>query len=257
VEQVKSAAIALGLVLLVAASAWPAQEPQEVNALFEEACELYESSEFEGALSIFESLVSAGVRDAALYYNLGNCYYHLGRVGKAIISYRRARILAPRDEDIRANLAFLRSSVGFRDTTDSFDPGSMATLPGRIASPREWQVVFYAAYYLGAASFVAVLFLSGPLRRHALRVLSLLIVIAIVCWAFAYMGRHRFSAGTEGAVIADRSELMSGPGAAFEELARLPDGVEVTLRARSGIWVEVRLPTGEIGWLRETNIQTL
>ena len=55
-------------------------------------------------------------------------------------------------------------------------------------------------------------------------------------------------------MIVNRSEFMSGPGSAFDELARLPDGVEVELRARSGIWVEVQLPTGEIGWLEEHNI---
>ena len=58
-------------------------------------------------------------------------------------------------------------------------------------------------------------------------------------------------------MVIDHSEFMSGPGAAFDELAGLPDGVEVEIRARSGIWVEVQLRTGEIGWLRETNLETI
>jgi tetratricopeptide (TPR) repeat protein len=249
--------LALGLVLSTAVFTWAGPDARDLNSLFDEGCGLYEASEFEGAQGIFESLVSAGVRDPAVYYNLGNCYYQLGEIGKAIISYRRARMLAPRDEDIKANLGFLRSSVGFRDTTKAFDLGGMVGLPGEIASPREWQVIFYIAYYAGAACLLAVLFLGGRARRCALRILAVLIVAALACWAFADRGRAHFSAGTEGAVIMDRSQLMSGPGAAFEELARLPDGVEVTLRARSGIWVEVRLPTGEVGWLRETELQIL
>jgi uncharacterized protein YgiM (DUF1202 family) len=61
----------------------------------------------------------------------------------------------------------------------------------------------------------------------------------------------------EAVVIADRTELKSGPGNAFEELASLPDGSEVTLRARSGMWIEVKLPTGEVGWVREKDIETI
>jgi hypothetical protein len=232
-------------------------DSQELNSLFDEACDLYEESEFEGALRILESLTSDGVRDAAVYYNLGNCYYQMGEVGKAVVNYRRAHVLAPRDENTEANLAFLRASVGFRDTTEWFDIAKVTGLPGEIASPREWQVFFFVAYYLSAACLLAVLFVGGTVRRYAVRVMGILIVLAIASWVFADQGLSRFSASREGAVIVDRSEFMSGPGAAFDELARLPDGVEITLVARSGIWVEVRLPTGEIGWLKETDIETI
>ncbi len=250
-------AILFIIVASTAAVAVASPGAEETNSLFTEACDLYEASEFEGALSIFESLVSGGVRDAAVYYNLANCYYQQGEIGKAVANYRRAHMLSPRDEDVRANLAFLRSSVGFRDTTGSFGLGAAARLPGEIASPKEWRLIFYAAYYLGVISFLGVLFLGGGARRKALRILIVLIVVAAACWAIAEHGLSRFNAGSEGVVVLDRTEFMSGPGAAFDELARLPDGVEVEIRARSGIWVEVRLRTGEIGWVREENIETI
>ena len=37
----------------------------------------------------------------------------------------------------------------------------------------------------------------------------------------------------------------------------VPDGVEVSLKARSGIWVEVQLRTGEIGWIREQDVELI
>jgi tetratricopeptide (TPR) repeat protein len=245
------------LVGSVAAQAFAAPGGGEINSLFDEACGLYEASEFEGALRIFESIVSSGVRHPAVYYNLANCYYQQGEIGKAVANYRRARLLSPRDEDVRANLAFLRSSIGFQDTTGSFGLDRVARIPREIASPKEWRLVFYVAYYLGILCFLGVLFLSGGARRQALRALSVLIVVAIVAWVIAEHGLSRFTNPDEGVVVIDRSEFMSGPGAAFDELARLPDGVEVELRARSGIWVEVQLQTGEIGWVREQNLETI
>ncbi len=252
-------AIATLLVIAGWAAALAAAMPgtEEINSLFDEACDLYEASEFEGALSIFESLVSGGVRHPAVYYNLANCYYQQREIGKAVANYRRAYMLGPRDQDVRANLAFLRSSVGFQDTTGSFELGAAARIPGDIASPREWRIIFYGVYYLSIMCLLGVLFLGRERRRKTLRALAVLIVVAIACWAVAEHGLSRFTAGTEGVVVVDRSEFMSGPGAAFDELARLPDGVEIEIRARSGIWVEVQLPTGEIGWLREQNIETI
>jgi tetratricopeptide (TPR) repeat protein len=245
------------ILLLISVASARADDTQDLNNLFNEACDLYEASEFDGALQIFESLVSNGVKNASVYYNLGNCYYQIGEVGKAVLNYKRALILAPRDEDVRANLDFLRSSVGLRDTTDSFGLSALAQLPGRIASPREWQMLFYVGYYLSAVCLLAVLFVGGLPRRYALRALSVLVVFAIACWLFAERGRSRFSSGTEGVVVVNRSEFMSGPGAAFDELARLPDGAEVSLRTRSGIWMEVKLTSGEIGWVKESNLETL
>jgi tetratricopeptide (TPR) repeat protein len=242
---------------LLAAQALAAPDAEELNSLFDEACDLYEASEFEGALRIFESLASDGVSHPAVYYNLANCYYQLGEVGRAVVNYRRAHMLAPRDEDIDANIAFLRSSIGFQDTTESFDLGALARAPAQVASPKEWRIAFYVFYYLSVLCFIAVLFLGNAARGRAIRILGILVVVCIGCWAIAEHGLARLTAGTEGAVVVDRSEFMSGPGAAFDELARLPDGVEVELRARSGIWVEVKLPSGEIGWLREESLETI
>jgi tetratricopeptide (TPR) repeat protein len=249
--------ISLGLIASTASLAFAAPGAEEINSLFNEACDLYEASEFEGALSIFESLVSSGVRNPEVYYNLGNCYYQQGEVGMAIANYRRAYMLSPRDDNIRANLEFLRSSVGFQDTTGAFDLDRVARIPGEIASPREWRVVFYGAYYLAVVCFLGVLFLGGGARRAALRALPILIVIAVAGWAIAQHGVSRFMNSGEGVVVTDRSEFLSGPGAAFDELARLPDGVEVKIRSRSGIWVEVQLGTGEIGWVMEENLLTI
>src|SRR5687767_5401361 len=37
----------------------------------------------------FEVLVDAGVRNGRLYYDLGNAYLQAGRIGQAIVNYRR------------------------------------------------------------------------------------------------------------------------------------------------------------------------
>jgi hypothetical protein len=166
-------------------------------------------------------------------------------------------MLSPRDSDLRTNLDLVRSVVGFRDTTASYDLGGIAVFPLRLASPRELAVVFYVGYYLTTICLVCVLLLRGDLRGKGLRVLIILLAVTVGAVGFARYGASRFNSGSDGVVTANKAEFMSGPGTAFDELARLPDGVEVRLRAKSGIWVEVELSTGDVGWIREKDMEKI
>jgi tetratricopeptide (TPR) repeat protein len=250
------AALGVISVLLLVGSAW-AVPVGDINAVFNEGCDLYDQGDFGLAAERFESIEARGVRSAEVYYNLGNCYYKQGLVGRAVASYRRGAMLSPRDDDIKTNLSLLRSVVGFRDTTASYDLSSIAVLPLRLASPRELMLAFYVGYYLTAMCFLCVLVLRGDFRKAGVRMLVVLLALTVGALGYARYGVSTFDSASDGVVVADKTEFMSGPGTAFDELARLPDGVEVELRARSGIWVEVELPTGDIGWIRENDIEAI
>jgi tetratricopeptide (TPR) repeat protein len=78
---------------------------------FEQANKLYEQSKFVEAAKGYKAVMDSGSRSAALYFNLGNALFKSGQIGRAIVNYRLAEWLDPRDPDIRANLQFARSSV--------------------------------------------------------------------------------------------------------------------------------------------------
>jgi uncharacterized protein YgiM (DUF1202 family) len=101
---------------------------------------------------------------------------------------------------------------------------------------------------------VAVLLLPVGLRTKGIKILIVLLVLTGSAYGLHGYGVARFQGDSDGVVIAEHAELRSGPGDTFDELGRLRDGVEVRLRAKSGIWLEVRLPTGEIGWVRDQDI---
>lgn len=256
-ERVSVAILAILAGVCVAGSVWAADAPGDLTAVFDKGCDLYEQGEFGAAADHFEALITRGVVSADVYYNLGNAYYKQGQIGKAVASYRRAQVLAPRDEDISENLGLMRSIVGFRDTTVSYDLSGFVSLPLRLLSPRELQVVFYIAYYLAIIAFLGVLFLKGRLRRRGVQILIVFAAVAVSTSGLARYGRSQIESGSEAVVVANQTEFMSGPGNAFDELIRLPDGIEVEVRARSGIWVEVELRTGEIGWVREQDLELI
>jgi len=227
------------------------------SAAFRHACDLYEKGDFDSALREFQAVKASGIENAALYYNIGNCYYRQGQLGRAVAGYRRALMLAPRDADAKTNLALIRAAVGNTDSTLAAVPAAVTSLPLRFFSARQYQWVFYLAYYVAAACFLAVLFLRGRLRRIGIYGLVAALVVGGIALALSEYGISKYRAATDGVVVRDRAPLKSGPGDAFQEIATLPDGLELKVRAKSGIWVEVQLSSGDVGWLRDDTLQSI
>ena len=74
---------ALALVLLLGASALDAQSA--ATGLYNEANALYRSGAFAGAHRLYREVAAPGVRDARLFYNLGNASFKSGHLGEAIL----------------------------------------------------------------------------------------------------------------------------------------------------------------------------
>src|SRR5271165_5453454 len=71
---------------------------------------------------------------AAGLYNLANSYARAGKPGLAVLNYERARLLAPNDPDIQANLRFVRASS--RVTMESrpwFDRAALVAGPSGMS----------------------------------------------------------------------------------------------------------------------------
>jgi hypothetical protein len=66
---------------------------------------------FPDAAATYEKILQTGGQSPALLFNYANAEFKAGSLGKAIAAYRRAELLAPRDSEIRANLAFVRNQV--------------------------------------------------------------------------------------------------------------------------------------------------
>jgi len=83
----------------------------DASADFAAANRLYAEGKFADAATAYEKILQTGVQSPALLFNTGNAEFKSGHLGKAIAAYRRAELLAPRDAELRANLAFVRNQV--------------------------------------------------------------------------------------------------------------------------------------------------
>jgi len=62
------------------------------------------------AIMRFERIAGqGGVRNGKLYYNIGNAYFRMGDLGRAILYYERAAQYIPNNPDLRQNLSYAQS----------------------------------------------------------------------------------------------------------------------------------------------------
>ena len=111
------AVVRVALVLAFLAGLAPGAAAPLQLEFYQEGNRLYQEGDFEGALSSYLRVVEAGFESGEVYYNIGNAYFKVGDLARAILYYERARRLRPGDEDVLANLDLARSL-----TVDEIEP---------------------------------------------------------------------------------------------------------------------------------------
>jgi len=201
---------AIAFIVLAAAPARAAIDRPEATFHARQAAELCEKGDYKASIKKGEDVLKAGFVSAEVHYNLGNAYLRTGQVGKAILAYRRAELLAPRDPDIRANLELARSRR--RDKLDPRQP----TKPVRavlgvyyLLNLRELAVIFVIFVVV-----VAVLANAAVLRhsRRAGRLAALGLALVAALGVSLALKVHGQSGRREGVLLARKAEVRTGPG---------------------------------------------
>ena len=224
--------------------------------------QLYGAGQFAQAAQAYQQLADQGFADSALFYNLGNAYYKQGDYGLAILNYRRAQQLAPRDPDIEANLNLARTQTV--DQLEAAESGSPGSRLGQ--SVQEWFTLNELAMAaLGSwilFVFLLILFSSsraGSTWRKGLRyaLVTTAVVLAVGVLALSsslYVANNQ----TEGVIVAGAVDVSSGPGSQYVTEFTLHGGAEVGLVETRGSWVRLALPSGDLeGWVPVSAIEAV
>jgi tetratricopeptide (TPR) repeat protein len=215
-----------------------------------EANRLYEAGQFAESVVVYQALVDAGVEDGTLYYNLGNAYFKVGDLGYAVLNYRRAQRLRPRDPDVAANLQLARAQT--RDQLEVEDEGALIGFVRSVLV--EWTTLDEAAaIMLGLWTLLCALVVAAilwPCGRQGLRygitVVAVLLALGLLSLGIRMLDMH----GSSPAVVVTQSvEVRSGPGVDYLTEFSLHAGTEVRVLEQRGDWVRIALPGDLQGWV--------
>ena len=200
------------------------------------------NKKLEEAALQYEIILSKGFRNGQIHYNLGNTYYRLGEVGKAILNYRKAQRLMPGNAEIDANLRLAKNSIE--------DKEAIHETPAVIQRIFFW---FFLLNQNGLAVFSVLIY-----------VVTMLLLIALVILKYRWLKRLiiGFTVGLliavvslgikmyvergidHGVIIAKNCPVRYGPGEEYETKYEIHEGAECVIEQVKGQWYKVYVHVG-------------
>ena len=232
-----------------------AAEAESAAALLAMGNRAYEEARFDEAAASYERVVDMGIRHETVYYNLGCAHARQGLLGAALLDFRRALWLSPRDEDAQANAAWIRDRL-----TDSPPPlgGWRERLSRAVALlPLGGSLGAALALEWLAALLLAWAVMTGRRGRQVrgMRRVGISAAVLAILVALAPLTTLQLRNTESGAVILiDRIEARSGPAESNPVLFTVHEGYEVELRSVREGWVRIATPDGLGGWVPLTSL---
>ena len=228
-----------------------AAEPAGSAPSLEAANKLYEQGKFADAAAAYEALaLTHSVKvSPALLFNLGNAHFKAGATGRAIVAYRSAGALLPRDPDMRANLQFARNQVEGPTLRPSSGQRWLQFL-----TANEWTGLTVAAFW-GCFLLLA----AGELRptgKRRLRNYALLSGGAAALLGVCLVLALRSLAEPMAVVVAREAVVRNGPLDESPSAFAVHDGAELRVRDSKDDWLQVTDGQQRLGWIKRSSVLT-
>ncbi len=229
------------------------------EALFEKATVAYNEGEYSEAIDNYLEILKAGEHSAALYYNLGNCYYKLNQIAPSIYYYEKALLLDPGDKEIKNNLAYAQQM-----TIDAIEPLPESGL-NRIYNNfiglmtfDQWAYTAVILVILFVLTYLAYYYLRYSSHKRIAFVSSMIsVVLALVAVVFAFVQYDQYEAEQPAIVFAEQCVVKSEPNDRSSEVFILHEGTKVQVLDCLEDYRKIELADGKVGWVQQDDIKML
>jgi len=232
-------------VFLAASEGTWAEAPVPEN-YFAKANAFYQRGEYNKALEAYQELLPENP-GAPIYYNMGNCWFRLNQAGRAIVHYRKALRLDPRNREIQFNLRYAREKV--RDEIENKKgTGALEIL---FFGQNEWTWRENVAVAAGLYALLMVMATLRFFRRfdHQGLYLAAVGVLFLLCASSSGWKLYQDRFVQEGAIVHAEAEVHSAADAGSVVLFKLHDGAEFEVLSQQGEWVQIELRDRKKGWV--------
>lgn len=213
----------------------------------------YKEARYKDAAKGYGQLIRSGHESGHLYYNLGNAWFRLGRIGKAILNYERALSLIPRNADLNFNLRHARDRI-MDDIPQSKGLFQATFFWLDSLSLKELFHVFFIINILFWGVLIVRQFTRSEPAYYLFLALLVLWVLAVASFGLKW---YQTETDDRAVILAKEVNILAGPDTKDIVLFKLHDGTIVRHERSEDGWALIRLPDKKRGWLRETIIKRI
>lgn len=218
---------------------------------FQKGVSEYSSGNFRSALDYWLDLYNSGYRSGNLDYNIGNAYFKLSDIPRAILFYERAYLLDPSDENIRYNLEIARTL-----TVDKFQ-----AIPELLFSKwfdfvslflhvNTWAAISIISFILMLGCLSLYIYSSGyKVKVTGFWLGVVFLVFSGISVMFSLHNKKLLFDSRKAIITTPVVSGKSSPDTSGTDLFVLHEGTKVSIGDEVGQWYEITLSDGNKGWV--------
>jgi tetratricopeptide (TPR) repeat protein len=219
---------------------------------FSRIARLQESGNLDDAVRQYKDLHARyGIESCSLYYNLGNAYFRLDQPGRALQYYRKALRLKPGDRQVRHNIRHVEAMLNVDNPPSAEERSAGSRLLFKVLNAYSiygWTVISVANYWRFTIGILLLVFFGA--KRKFFVYLALVLGIVFVLGLGLTAARAWLDLSVREGVALERLAAMFEPDEGGETAFMIREGTVLRIDTTHREWYQVRLRTGEIGWVK-------
>jgi len=231
----------------------------EVDDLMNQANNYFLNQQYTEAIEVYNQIIERGYESDALYYNLGNSHFRLGRLGYAILFYEKAVLLSPGDEDIEYNLRIVNARIvdKINEVPEIFIVEWWDILVSSLTTGG-WLSVVFIIYFL-MIIFIGIYFLVDKIRLQRFAILGGLFsfIILLVVIIITFSSYHRDNYSNHGVLLSDNVTAKLSPDDNSGDAFVIHEGIKFEINDQLNDWSEIRLADGKVGWVPNRSFEKI
>lgn len=196
-----------------------------------------------------------GIKNGRIYYNLGNIYFRMNDIGRAILNYRRAEQYIPNDSNLKQNLNYARErrldKVEEKQETKVLKTLFFWHYDLSVKTRIMLFTVFFALVWISAALRI---FFKRPFLFWCLTVSAL---ISILLSGSLIAEEYILKETRPGVILQSETVARKGNSETYEPSFKEPlhAGTEFTLIEERGDWYHVELSDSRTCWVASGDVE--
>lgn len=229
------------------------------NTDLQSAANAYSKGEYANAAELYQNVLKTSGESAKVYYNMGNCYYKMGKIPSAIINYERALLLNPRDKDARFNLEIAKlQTIDKIDSVDKFFLSEWIESLQNIFGTEIWSKIGIATFLLLISSLILFFFSRKIiLKKMGFYTGIIWLALTITANCFAYNQKQKLTNRNYAIIFAPTVTIKSSPDNSGNDLFLLHEGTKVLIKTKLKEWSEIQIASGNVGWIKNSHLEVI
>ncbi len=242
---------------------------EEISSLFHEANSMFSQanklslSDPEKATSLYKKSIlrferiikDGGIENGKLYYNIGNIYFRIKDIGRAILNYRKAAQYIGNDINLQKNLQFARNT-----RKDQIEEKQETKVLKTVffwhydLSAKTRLILFTISFGLLWLFAAARIFIKKPFFKWAISITAALSIMFTASLLIEYITLQK---SIPGVIISQEVIARKGNSESYKKSFREPlhAGTEFTILENRGNWFRVELPDARTCWVPASDIE--